>query len=75
MLFSIMACVLSFIVANTCTTNISSFDYLYVFSEALFIICKDLSLSNSTSILSIYLKLVLVFLIVYTICISFIVQW
>jgi len=75
MLFGIMACVLSFIVAGAGATDISSSDHPYVSSEALFVICKNPSLSDSALILSIHLELILVLLIVYTICISFIVQW
>ena len=67
-LFGIIACVLSFIVTGTGATDISLSDHSYVCSKASFIICKDPSFSNSVSILSVCLKLVLVLLIVYATC-------
>ena len=66
MFLGIIACLLLFIVAGTSVTNIS-------LSNHLFKIYKNPSLSNSASILSVCLKLVLVFFIVYTICVLFIV--
>ena len=73
-LFSIVACVL-FIIVGIGATDILSSDCSVVSFEALFMICKDLSLFKSASILSIHLELVLVLLVVYTIYVSFIVQW
>jgi len=67
MFLSITACLLLFIVAGTGATNISLSDHSFVSSEASFIIYKDPSLSDSTSMSSVYLELVLVLLIVYTI--------
>ena len=74
MVFGVIACTLSFIVTSAGATDISLSDHSYVSSKALFIICKDSSLSDSSSILFIHLELVLVLLIVYTTCVSFIVQ-
>ena len=74
MIFSIIAYTLSFIVTSAGTTDISLSDHLYISSEALFVIYKDSSLSDSSSILFIHFELVLVLLIVYTICVLFIVQ-
>ena len=74
MIFSIIAYTLSFIVTSAGTTDISLSDHSYISSEALFVIYKDSSLSDSSSILFIHFELVLVLLIVYTICVLFIVQ-
>ena len=71
MLLGIIACSLLFVVAGTGATDISSSDHLLISSEALFIICKNPSLSNSILILSVCLKLILVLLVVYAIHVSF----
>jgi len=64
---------LSFVAVGAGATDISSSDHLYVSSEALFVICKDPSFSDNVSILSIRLELVLVLLVIYTTCVSFII--
>ena len=74
-LFSIIACSLLFIVTGAGATDISLSDHLFVSSEASFIIYKNPSLSNSASILSICLELILVLLMVYTTHVLFIVWW
>ena len=74
-LFSIVACLLSFVVAGAGAADISLSDRSYVSSEALFVIYKDPSLSDSTSILFVHLELILVLLIVYITHVSFIIQW
>ena len=66
---------LLFIVTSASTLDISSSDHLYVFSKASFVIYKNPSLSDNTSILSVYLQLVLVLLMVYAIVVLFFVQW
>ena len=71
--FSMVAYVL-FIVAGTGATDILLSDHSLVSSETLFMICKNPSLSDSASILSICLELVLVLLIVYATCVLFIIQ-
>ena len=73
MLLGIIACFLLFVVASTGTIDISLSNCLLILPEASFVICKDPSLSNSASILSIYLELILVLLVVYATCVSFIV--
>ena len=75
MFLDITACSLLFIVTSASAADISLFNCLYIPSKALFVICKDPSLSNSVSISSIYLELVLVLLIVYATHVSFIVRW
>jgi len=74
-LFGITACLLSFVVAGAGAgaADISLSDHSYVSSEALFVICKDPSLSDSTSISSVHLELILVLLVVYTTHVLFIV--
>ena len=65
---------LLFVITGAGTTDISSSDHLLVSSEALLIICKDLSLSDNASILFVHLELVLVLLVVYATHVSFFVQ-
>ena len=65
MLFSIIAYALLLIVTSASATDISLSDCLYISSKALFVICKDPSLSDSASILSVHLELISVLLIVY----------
>jgi len=65
-LFGITAYALLFVVTGTSALNISLSDCLYVSCEALFIICKNLNFSDSISISSIHLEIILVLLIVYT---------
>ena len=60
-LLGIAACLFVFIVTGTGAVNISMSDCSYS-SKALFVICKDSSISDNTSISSVLLKLVLVFL-------------
>ena len=74
MLFGIAACLLSFVVAGAGAIDISSSNCLYVSSEALFMIYKDPSFSDSASILSVCLELILVLLMVYTTHVLFIIQ-
>jgi len=71
MFLSIIACLLLFVIASTGATDISLSDHLYVSSEALFVICKNPSLSDNASILSVHLKLILVLLVVYATYILF----
>ena len=71
MFIGITAYSLLFIVAGTGTIDISLSDYLFISSKASFMIYKDSSLSDNASISSVYLELVLVVLVVYTICVSF----
>jgi len=52
-----------FVVTGTSATDITLSDCSIVLSEVLFVICKDSSHSDSTSILSILLELVLVLLL------------
>ena len=70
-LFSIIACVLSFTITGADTSDISVSVCLYS-SEASFSIHKDLSHSDNTSILSIFLELVLALLYslhyIYLVC-------
>ena len=65
---------LLFVITGAGATDISSSDHLLVSSEALLIICKDLSLSDNASILFVHLELVLVLLVVYATHVSFFVQ-
>ena len=60
MLLGIIACLFMFIVIGTSATDIASSDCSVISSKVLFVICKDPSCSDSTSMLSILLKLVLV---------------
>ena len=69
MFLDIMACLLLFVIASTSATDIFLSDYLYVSSEALFVICKNSSLSDNASISSVHLELILVLLVVYATCI------
>ena len=62
MLFGITAYSLVFIITGTYATDITSSNCSIVSSEILFMIYKDPSLSNSTSMLSVLLELVLVLL-------------
>ena len=62
MFLGITACLFMFIVTSTSAIDIASSDHFVVSSEVLFMICKDSSYSNSVSILSILLELVLVLL-------------
>ena len=71
MLFSVIAYMLLFIITGTSAADISLSDHLLVSSEALFMICIDLSLSNSASISSVCLELILFLLMAYTTYISF----
>jgi len=64
-----------FVVTGTDATDIALSDCSVVLSEVLFVICKNPSHSDSASMLSIHLELVLVLLVVYTTCVLFIVQW
>ena len=64
--FGITACTLLFVVTGTGALDISLSDCLYVSSKALFIICKNLNFSNSASISSVHLELILILLMVYT---------
>jgi len=74
MLFSIIAYALSLIVTGASATDISLSDHLYISSKALFVIYKDPSLSDSASILSVHLELILVLLVVYATHVLFFVQ-
>jgi len=71
-LFGIAAYLLLFVVAGAGAVDISLSDCSYVSSKASFVICKDSSLSDSTSILSVHLELILVLLVVYTTHVLFI---
>ena len=74
MLFSIIAYALSLIVTGASATDISLSDCLYISSKASFVICKDPSLSDSASILSVHLELISVLLVVYATHVLFFVQ-
>ena len=65
MLFGITACVLLFVITSAGITDISSSDHLLVSFKALFVICKDPSLSDSALILFVCLELILVLLVDY----------
>ena len=69
-LLSIIACIFSF--AGIGTTDISLSDYLPVYSEALFVIFNDSSLSDSAFILFVLYELVLssLWFIPYVFCLS-----
>ena len=58
-LFGIIACLFMFVVIGAVATDISLSDFSVVLSKILFVICKDSSHSNSTSMSSILLELVL----------------
>ena len=61
-LFSITVYLLLFIVAGTGATDISLSNCSFILLEVLFIICKDPSLSDNASILSVLYELILFFL-------------
>jgi len=69
----ITACLFVFVVTGTGATDITLSNCSVVLSEVLFVIYKDPNHSNSASILSILLELILVLLVVYTTCVLFIV--
>jgi len=63
MFLDITACLFVFVVTGTSATDIASSDRSVVLSEVLFVICKDFSHSDSISMSSILLELILVLLL------------
>jgi len=63
MFLGIIACLFVFVVTGTGATDIALFDYSVVSFKILFVIYKDPSCSDSISMLSVLLKLVLVLLL------------
>ena len=61
-LFGITTCMLSFVNAGASATDISSSNCLFVPLEASFVIFRDLSLSDSASVLFVLYEIVLFFL-------------
>ena len=62
MFLDITACLLVFVVTGTGITDIALSNCSVVLSEVSFVICKDPSHSDSTSMLSVLLELILVLL-------------
>jgi len=75
MLFGITAYLLLFVITGAGAIDISLSDHLLVSSEALFVIYKNPSLSNSISISFVRLELILDLLVVYATRVLFFVQW
>ena len=63
MFLDITACLFVFVVTDTSATDIASSDRSVILSEVLFVICKDSSHSDSVSMSSVLLELILVLLL------------